>query len=58
MAKKKTEDAEEVTATSASVYAHNGGHVRTYTREIHGDDFESLAKDMATQHPGSRIEVH
>lgn len=57
MAKKTQADENEVQATSASVYARNGGHIRTYTREVHGDDFEDLAQQMADQFEGSRIDV-
>jgi hypothetical protein len=39
-------------ATQASVLDANDGHVRTYTKEVHGEDFHDLAKEMR---PGGRI---
>lgn len=69
MAKKKVDIAEEPQAqpqalpeaapqtTEASVYAAGGGHIRTYTRAVHGDNFQDLAAEMAAHHAGSRVEV-
>jgi hypothetical protein len=59
MAKKveKEEKIDEPKHTEARVYSHNGGHIRTYTLEAHGEEFHDLAKQMAAQHHGSRIEV-
>jgi hypothetical protein len=42
-------------ATQASVLDANDGHVRTYTKEVHGEDFHDLAKEMLAQRPGGRI---
>lgn len=52
------EQPQEVQTFVATVYAATGGIIRAYTREVHGDGFEDLAKQMAAQHPGSRIDVH
>jgi hypothetical protein len=61
MAKKKSVEVEAVPvvksdATTAIVYKGKQ-HVRTYSREIHGDTFEELAQQMAAQHEGSHVEV-
>lgn len=41
--------------TSAVVTSKDGGHIRTYTLELHGKDFADLAKQMADQHEGATI---
>lgn len=56
-AKPETEETTAPTATKATVYAHNGGLVRTYTLDVHGEQFADLAKEMSDHTPGSRVEL-
>lgn len=44
-------------ATSASVMSATGGHVRTYTKEVHGDAFADLAKEFSDHTPGSSVQL-
>lgn len=55
MATKKNEG--KPVTSEAVVMDKRGQHIRTYTREVHGDDFEECAKEMAAQHGGGHIEV-
>lgn len=48
---------EEPKKTSATVYSATGGVIRVYDLKTHGENFEKLAEQMASQHPNSRIEV-
>jgi len=45
-------------ANSASVISGTGQHVRTYSREVHGDEFADLAKEFSDHTPGSTVELH
>lgn len=53
----KAEKEPSKTPTVAAVYSKSNQVIREYTREVHGDEFEALAKQFADQHVGSRIEV-
>lgn len=46
------EEAVEETG-SASVYSRNGSFVRTYTSEIHGSNYKTLAKGYASKIGGT-----
>ncbi len=53
-AEKAAAKAAKDSATSVTV-THKGGS-RVYSKEIHGDDFQALAKQFADQYPGATIE--
>lgn len=45
-------------ATVADVITASGKHDRSYTLEDHGEQFEALAHERATQFPGATVTVH
>jgi hypothetical protein len=45
--------APEVSKTSFDVYTRDGGYVRTYSIELHGENAEALAKQYAGKLGGS-----
>jgi hypothetical protein len=60
-AAKAAKDAEKAAAkadaTSASVLSSTGGLIRTYSQEVHGDEFADLAKEFSEHTPGSTIQL-
>lgn len=50
-------DAAAANAKSAVVYSKNGGHIRTYDSETHGENFAELAKEFSDHTDGSRVEL-
>jgi hypothetical protein len=60
-AAKAAKDAEKAAAkadaTSASVLSKDGQLIRTYTQEVHGDDFADLAKEFSSHTEGSTIQL-
>lgn len=56
MAKKDSEaGAENTTAKADIVSVQWNGGVREFSKEVHGDDFESLAKQFADKHKGTIV---
>jgi hypothetical protein len=54
MARNKKEEAvEEVKVVKGQATVTYRGGVRTYTREVHGDDFAKLAKEFAEKRDGT-----
>jgi len=45
------------TATEAVVYGRNDAVVRTYSLEVHGKDFQSLAEEFVSSRAGLRVEI-
>ena len=41
--------------TSFDVIAEDGGLIRTYSFEIHGENAEALANEFVAGHPGTKI---
>lgn len=59
-AAKAAKDAEKAAAkagTFAAVHSATGGHIRTYTLDVHGDGFADLAGEFAAHTPGSTVTV-
>lgn len=54
MARKKQEEVQEVESTESkdSVTVTWKGNSRTYSKEIHGDDFKTLAKEFSKKISG------
>lgn len=47
--------AEKVSKTEVSIYDENKNFVRTYSKELHGDDFEVLAQQFISDRPNYSI---
>lgn len=52
-AKEAEKEAAKAAKSSVSVVWNEG--MRVYTRELHGDDFEALAKEFATKKGGQVV---
>ena len=50
-------DADVASKGTATVKTLNGNVIRVYSKEIHGEDFHDLAKQMQAQHSDSTIEL-
>lgn len=49
--------ASKTSATKAAVLTDQGAHIRTYSKEDHGDDFHENAKEFSAHMPGSTVEL-
>lgn len=49
------ESVEEVVAELNSATVTWRGNTRTYTREVHGDNFRALAEEFATKNGGELV---
>jgi hypothetical protein len=56
MAKAKKQEESAELPQEAAVHSKDKQHVRTYSRAIHGDNFEELAHEFADRH-GHEVRV-